>query len=152
MPAWRARGVYPADWPEIARQVKAAANWRCVRCGHPHDRAAGRVLTVHHLDGDKSNCRWWNLVALCQACHLSVQGRVRLERPWVLGEHSRWFRPYVAGWYAWRYLGLELSREQVEVALDALLAVERRVVLGGESPAAIRAEIAEVLTCTTEAA
>ena len=27
-----------------------------------------RVLTVHHLSGDKGDCRWQNLVALCQRC------------------------------------------------------------------------------------
>lgn len=45
------------------------------RCTHPRDGKM-RALTVHHLDGDKANMRWWNLLALCQFCHLSVQARV----------------------------------------------------------------------------
>ena len=121
--------TYPPNWPAIATQVKDAAGWRCVRCGHPHDRASGHVLTVHHLNGQKDDCRWWNLVACCQRCHLSVQGRVRMDRPWIF-EHSAWFRPYVAGAYAWRYLGQELTRAQVMARLDELLALERRAVLG----------------------
>lgn len=126
----RSKGAYPPDWKEIAQRVKDAAGWRCVRCGHPHDPASGHTLTVHHLDIDPSNSRWWNLLPLCQKCHLSVQGRVNLDRPWVMTEHSAWFRPYVAGWYAWRYAGLELSRDEVLARLDELLSLERQAVLG----------------------
>lgn len=87
-------------------------------------QARWRILTVHHLDGDKANCRWWNLAALCQRCHLQVQGKVRMERVWPW-EHSEWFRPYVAGYYAWTYLRDDLTRDQVEDRLDDLLALER---------------------------
>ncbi|GAB4454775.1 MAG: hypothetical protein Kow00120_24510 [Anaerolineae bacterium] len=64
---------YPANWPEIARDIKARAGWCCEHCGHPHDPATGHVLTVHHLDGDPANCDRTNLVALCQRCHLHIQ-------------------------------------------------------------------------------
>jgi hypothetical protein len=37
--------------------------------------------------------------------------------------HSQWFRPYVAGFYAFTVLGEDLSRDQVEARLDELLAV-----------------------------
>jgi hypothetical protein len=84
-----------------------------------------RILTVHHLDGNKGNCRWWNLVALCQRCHLTVQGKVKMERRW-LHEHSEWFKPYVAGYYAHVYLGEDVTREQAEARLDELLALEHR--------------------------
>ena len=121
------RGDYPANWPEIARQVKEDAHWCCVRCGHPHDPVSGRTLTVHHLDADKGNVRWWNLAALCQACHLSVQGRVIMTRPWMFG-HSPWFQPYVAGFYAWTYAGRDLSRDEVMDELPELLALGRQAV------------------------
>jgi hypothetical protein len=86
--------------------------------------ARWRILTVHHLDGNKTNCRWWNLCALCQRCHLAIQGKVQLARiyPW---EHSDWFKPYAAGWYAHAYLGEELTREETLARLDELLALER---------------------------
>ena len=87
--------------------------------------ARWRILTVHHLDRDKANCRWWNLVALCQRCHLTIQGKVYLEREFVR-EHSAWFKPYAAAWYAFRYLGEDLSREAVEERLDELLDLEFR--------------------------
>lgn len=123
------RGEYPGDWAEIAASVKEAAGWKCARCGHPHDRPSGHVLTVHHADGDKSNCLWWNLLPLCQRCHLRIQGKVDLDRPWVL-DHSEWFQPFVAGFYAHKYLGLELTRAEVESRLDYYLSLERLAVLG----------------------
>lgn len=107
------RGEYPPDWPAIAGAVKDAAGRCCIRCSHAHAPAVGRCLTVHHLDGDKSNCRWWNLLALCQACHLSVQARVIPERPW-LWEHTAWFRPYVAGFYAYYYGAIEITRADAD--------------------------------------
>lgn len=111
---------YPPDWPARARACKDAAGWRCVRCDHPHSVEGWRILTVHHLDGDKFNCRWWNLAALCQRCHLKIQGRVIMDRPWLF-EHSEWFRPYVAGYYAWTLLGEDLTRTEVDARLPELL-------------------------------
>lgn len=92
-------GEYPANWKQIAKETKDAANWCCVRCGHPHEPAAGYCLTVHHLDCNKSNCAWWNIPPLCQRCHLYIQSKVIMHRPWLL-PHSDWFKPYVAGYYA----------------------------------------------------
>ena len=83
-----------------------------------------RVLTVHHLTGEKRDCRWWNLAALCQRCHLQIQGRVNMAQLWP-HEHSEWFKPYAAGYYAFVYRGQELSREEVEAQLGELLALER---------------------------
>lgn len=87
-------------------------------------QAKWRILTVHHLDGDKANCRWWNLAALCQRCHLTIQGRVRLSQVFPF-EHSEWFKSYAAGFYAHSYLKEELTREETEARLDELLALER---------------------------
>lgn len=122
--------VYPPNWREIATAVKEAAGWRCVRCGAPHENRAGHTLTVHHADLDPGNNRWWNLLPLCCPCHLTIQARVIMERPWVMTEHTPWFRPYVAGWYAWRYLGEDLTRQEVEARMDEMLQLERRAVLG----------------------
>jgi hypothetical protein len=72
---------YPAGWPSVAMSVKEEAGWRCERCGAPHDPAVGYCLTVHHLDGDRSNCSRENLEALCQRCHLRAQRRLALYGP-----------------------------------------------------------------------
>lgn len=93
--------------------------------------ARWRILTVHHLDMDKANCRWWNLVALCQRCHLDIQWKVKMPRRW-LHEHSDWFKPYVAGYYAFVYLGEELTREEVTAGLDELLSLEHRQLAIGD--------------------
>jgi hypothetical protein len=130
------RGVYPPDWKAVSRRVRDEAGWRCVRCFHPFDRDIGKPLAcdicdlrrcrhqlitarprgvfnygVHHLDGDKGNCRWWNLLALDNACHLSVQARVIPERAWLF-DHSLWFIPYVCGFYAHYFGSVEITREQ----------------------------------------
>lgn len=88
-------------------------------------QARWRILTVHHFDGDKANDAWWNLLSLCQVCHLSFQSRVDPEIPWMF-EHSAWLRPYVAGFYAAKYEGKNLTREEVESRIDELLAYEFR--------------------------
>lgn len=82
-----------------------------------------RILTVHHLNGDKRDCRWWNLLPLCQRDHLSVQGRVNPHQvwPWL---HSEWFKLYAAGFYAWTYLNENLTRTQTLARVDELLALE----------------------------
>lgn len=94
----RHQGKYPSNWADIAAEVKCAASWCCVRCFHPHDVNSHHVLTVHHFDGNKSNCRRWNLMALCQRCHLSVQARVDPETP-LLFQPATWVMPYIAGFY-----------------------------------------------------
>jgi len=123
----RVRGAYAPNRKEIHDRVRAEAGNRCIRCGHPNETVTMRVgcdercthppdgkqriLTVHHLDGDKGNNRWWNTLALCQSCHLSVQGRVIPERPWLF-QHTGWFVPYVCGFYAWYYAEVEITRAE----------------------------------------
>ena len=111
-------GEYPHDWQEIAHKCKAEAGWCCVRCGAPNQ--PGQVLTVHHIDNNKGNCAWWNLAALCQQCHLQIQGKVRIAQPYLF-EHSTWFKPFVAGYYA-SLAGLPTDKQYVMDHLDELLA------------------------------
>lgn len=93
---------------------------RCI--GHRRHDGRLRTLTVHHLDNDKANLRWWNLTALCQVCHLQVQAKVAMSATY-LHPHSEWFRPYVAGFYAFAVGGEMLSRPEVEARLPELLAL-----------------------------
>lgn len=126
-------GTYPEDWPAFSKKLKDEAGWKCVRCSHPHDPETGHTLTVHHLTmaKDEPFAHWWAFLPLCQRCHLSIQSKVDLNRPWVMAEHSPWFRPYAAGWYAYRYLGEVLPRADVEARMGELLQLERVAVLGG---------------------
>lgn len=118
----RIRGEYTADWPLIAEHVKRAADYRCIRCHHEHDPVSRHVLTVHHMDGDKSNNAWWNLLALCQRCHLAIQGKVIPERQYMF-EHKTWIKPYIGGFYAHYYENLEVTRVEVEADLNRFLAM-----------------------------
>ncbi len=134
------RGEYPPEWPAIAMAVKKEAGWRCVRCGHPdppdlkprglapcdyrctHDSRwvrthKKRVLTVHHLDGDKANCVWWNLLPLCQVCHLQIQAKVDPRVPY-LWEHTEWFRIYAAGFYALWFGGRQIERPETATEIQ----------------------------------
>lgn len=97
-----------------------------VRCGLSVS-AQWRIGTVHHFDGDKANCQWWNLLALCQRCHLQIQTRVNPDQPYMF-EHSEWLKPYVAGFYAHKYEGTHPSRNEIMLTpgeLDRLLSLER---------------------------
>lgn len=85
-------------------------------CTHPHEDVKMRALTVHHLNGDKSCEYWWNLLALCQVCHLVVQAKLIPERPY-LWEHTEWFKPYAAGYYA-AQAGIFLSRATIVDSLN----------------------------------
>lgn len=118
-------GPYPDNWKEIAKACKDAADWCCIRCGHPHEPATGYTLTVHHLDMDPANCAWWNLAALCQKCHLQIQHKVIMERPYFF-EHSEWFKPYVAGYYAHQF-GRQEAQRYVMDHLEELIALGQTV-------------------------
>ena len=114
------RNDYTPEWGAVAKQVKDDAGWCCVRCNHVHGVEGWFILTVHHLDGDKSNNRWWNTIALCQRCHLSIQGRVAPERPFLFA-HTPWFVPYVCGFYSSYYGGTEISKSEALADPDKYL-------------------------------
>lgn len=110
------RGTYPKRWKRIADRVKRLNGYRCERCRHPSrpdaprlpcddqctHQADGkrRVLTVHHLNGDKSEWHLWNLAALCQVCHLVVQGRVCFDQVWPF-PHTPWMARHMARFERW---------------------------------------------------
>ncbi len=112
-------GTYPANWGEIARRTKEQSGWNCIRCGRHHSPDLGYCLTVHHLDMNPSNNRWWNLLALCQRCHLQVQAKVELSQIYMF-EHSAWIKTYVAGYYA-SLLGLPEERAAIEPFADVII-------------------------------
>lgn len=81
------RGEYPLDWENgtLQRGIKALAGWKCEHCGAvfipgtniavEKRRKDGQpmILTVHHVDGNRSNCHYTNLISVCQRCHLHIQ-------------------------------------------------------------------------------
>lgn len=117
------RNDYNPDGQQKRREARERAGNKCIRCDSPS--VPGRILTTHHFDGDKSNDAWWNLLALCQICHLQIQAMVDPNQPWMF-EHSPWLKPYVAGFYAAKYEGKQITMEEALQRQDELLAYERR--------------------------
>ena len=93
---------YPDGWDDFAIQVKEESDWKCERCGHPNDLATGHVLTVHHLTNDKQQpfSDRWAFAALCQRCHLAIQGRIKMDQMFFeeLMPVSGWFKPHYEGY------------------------------------------------------
>ena len=116
------RNDYNEDGKEKRREARERAGNRCIRCNSPS--VPGKILTTHHFDGDKSNDEWWNLLALCQVCHLKVQAKVDPEQPFMF-EHSDWLKPYVSGFYAKKYEGKLITRDEAESRLAELLKYEQ---------------------------
>ncbi len=67
---------YHPKWSLISRLIRFhRANNRCEWCNaenyQPHPVTKSKViLTVAHIDHDKTNNKFANLAALCQRCHL----------------------------------------------------------------------------------
>lgn len=75
--------LYPPNWEKISELVIEKANYKCELCGadngFPHPVTKSQVvLTVHHINGDPTDNRRVNLIALCQRCHL------RLDQPFKI--------------------------------------------------------------------
>ena len=95
---------YPDGWREFANLLKTECGWKCERCSHPHDPESGHCLTVHHLTGNKQQSfkDRWAFAVLCQACHLKIQGRVKMDQLFFLDilPVSGWFKPHYEGYLA----------------------------------------------------
>ena len=87
---------YPLDWADISLKVRRKAGFKCENCGHVDNALEGRLLTVHHLDRNTKNNSYWNLAALCQRCHLSLQGKFRPGQLPLL-DPPRWLARHISG-------------------------------------------------------
>lgn len=90
---------YHPDWRNISRQIREQAGWQCEGTPrYPDCRAANNiahpetgsrvVLTVAHMDHDKTNNDPANLRALCQRCHLDWDHDHHMAN----GRRTRWLR------------------------------------------------------------
>jgi len=60
---------------ELKEFIRQRDNYTCQNCGmteEEHIIVLGEVLTVHHIDYDKQNCKENNLMALCKQCNSRV--------------------------------------------------------------------------------
>lgn len=82
---------YPIEWNEpLRRRIRQRDGNRCVLCGRTEDDV-GRQLSVHHIDYDKNNTAWGNLVSLCTEHHIMTNA----NRTWW----SYWLPRYSRGKY-----------------------------------------------------
>lgn len=70
-PNWRG-GIsdcpYDQHFDRRKEQIRARDNWKCQLCGAPQEEFQ-RALPVHHIDYDKNNSDFNNLITLCPYCH-----------------------------------------------------------------------------------
>ena len=76
---------YPKNWPEIRQTILERAEHKCELCGaenyRPHWKTGSKViLTIAHVDQDRENNEEWNLLALCQRCHLKIDLPFKMKR------------------------------------------------------------------------
>ncbi len=65
---------YPDEFTEyFKRKIRKRDNYECRCCNL--DVYKSRFGHVHHIDGDKQNCKEGNLVLVCVTCHNAIHGR-----------------------------------------------------------------------------
>lgn len=87
---------YCQEWTKAFKEViKERDNYKCMNpyCFHKTGHAA--VLVVHHIDGDKKNCRPENLIILCRSCH----GMLNKDSEW----HEAWYEAIIYRRYNYKY-------------------------------------------------
>ena len=91
---------YPDNWEQIVAELRERHGMKCERCKHVHDPEAGYCLTVHHLNNNPRDNADYNLCLLCQRCHLSIQGRVKMDQMFMpeIIPVSDWFKPHLDGY------------------------------------------------------
>jgi len=69
---------YPIEFNERFKyKIRTRDNFECQNCGmteEEHIVVHGRVLDVHHIDYDKTNCKEYNLITACTGCNLRANG------------------------------------------------------------------------------
>jgi hypothetical protein len=68
---------------ELKLKIRTRDNFTCQCCGmieQTHIEKSQKVLTVHHVDYDKENCKEDNLIALCIGCNCKANGTKEFDR------------------------------------------------------------------------
>lgn len=55
---------------EVRDQIRFRDKFTCQVCGKKRENREEFKLEVHHIDYNKNNCSFKNLVALCKSCHI----------------------------------------------------------------------------------
>ncbi len=66
------KNSYPLGWNKIFKeQVRFRDNYKCKICDKPEIENM-RKLDVHHIDYNRDNLNWGNLITLCRSCHMKT--------------------------------------------------------------------------------
>lgn len=66
------RYLYPPTWDEVSLGVKQEAEWKCELCGEPNNKDTWHILTTAHIIPIGRLIKRWNLIAVCQRCHVGT--------------------------------------------------------------------------------
>jgi len=79
-----------ANWSRIVTLILKLCNNRCERCDHSNTfKGLGRI-SIHAIDGDKTNIKSSNYLALCQRCLATVIDRYDPKKP-LFFSYSNWY-------------------------------------------------------------
>lgn len=68
--------------------VKYLARYRCEHCNHPRFAEGRFVLSVYPLNRLIHDCRYANLIALCNKCRPYVQSTYRTDHVWSFDDFT----------------------------------------------------------------
>lgn len=76
---------YCQEWTKsLKTSIKKRDGYKCLNPCCLRKTGYAAVLVIHHIDGDKKNCRPENLITLCRSCH----GYLNKDSEW----HKNWYQ------------------------------------------------------------
>lgn len=64
---------YPIEFNDnLKKRIKERDKFKCK---NPECKCESNILSIHHIDYDKSNCSELNLITLCSKCHSGTNSR-----------------------------------------------------------------------------
>lgn len=86
--------VYCSEWKdkEYKKEIKERDGQICI---NPYCSKTDKVLSIHHVDYNKKNCRPNNLITVCRSCN----AKANYDREW----HMAWYRALLKNRYGYRY-------------------------------------------------
>lgn len=77
---WRGgTSVYPPEWQSARRMARKRDGGMCLGCGGGVLAGSHRAHDVHHVDGNKQDCRQSNLITLCRSCHATAENHLAIS-------------------------------------------------------------------------
>lgn len=86
--------LYPRNWKRISQLIRIKAGNKCEICDamnkEPHPVTGSKVvLTVHHLDFNPQNNEEYNLMSLCQRCHIRLDAKYKAYKRKLKNERKK---------------------------------------------------------------